>query len=80
MAGANRFTLGIGSPEQNATTGGYGLEAAIAAISRLAREGGEQLTAGRHWVETTALVKRPLMTLSAAFALGVITGWLVKRR
>ncbi len=45
-----------------------------------ANSAGRSLGATRQWVESEAIGSRPLTTLVIAFGLGVLTGWLVKRR
>jgi hypothetical protein len=46
----------------------------------VAHGAGKRLAEGRRWVETEAMEQRPLTTLGVAFAVGVLTGWLIKRR
>ena len=48
--------------------------------TRWAHQTGRRLAIGRRWVEAKAVGQRPLTTLGVAFGLGVLTGWLVKRR
>ncbi len=48
--------------------------------TRWAHTAGSRLSITRQWLESEAIVHRPLTTLGIAFGLGVFTGWLVKRR
>ena len=48
--------------------------------ARWSHTAGQWLAGVRHWVETEAIADRPLTTLSVAFGLGGLTGWLIKRR
>jgi hypothetical protein len=57
-----------------------GFESALGTATRWAHTVGSGLGATRHWVESEAIGNRPLITLGLAFGLGVLTGWLVKRR
>jgi hypothetical protein len=50
------------------------------AATRWADEVGGRLGTIRQWMESEAIDKRPLTTLGIAFGLGVLTGWLIKRR
>jgi ElaB/YqjD/DUF883 family membrane-anchored ribosome-binding protein len=53
---------------------------ALISAAALAHNAGKRLAEGRRWVETESMEQRPLTTLGVAFALGVFTGWLIKRR
>lgn len=46
----------------------------------LAHRAGRSFASTRRWVEEEAIEKQPLILMGAAFALGVFTGWLIKRR
>jgi hypothetical protein len=52
----------------------------VESAGQWAREAGKRLAVARRWVENEAMVKQPITTLSVALGLGVITGWLIKRR
>lgn len=52
----------------------------LGATVRSARRAGWRLARVQRWVVGEALENYPLATLGATFGLGVITGWLVKRR
>jgi len=57
-----------------------GVESVLGTATRWAHTVGRGLGTARQWVESEAIVNRPLITLGLAFGLGVFTGWLVKRR
>jgi hypothetical protein len=52
----------------------------IEAATRWAHTAGRRLDQGGTWVVTRAIKDRPLTTLLVSFGLGVMTGWLIKRR
>ena len=54
-------------------------EAWIAALT-LARKAGSGMALARKWIVDESLQRHTAATLTAAFGVGVITGWLVKRR
>ena len=82
MPGSDRWRLAVepqgeaGATEARAAQSEPFLDKA----TRWAHTAGRGLATGREWIETEGIERRPLTTLSVAFALGVLTGWLVKRR
>ena len=82
MTTSDRF--GFAPDLQAETRSEYGLgerlEFLLNTATRWGRTVGRYLGDTRQWVESEAIGNRPLTTLGIAFALGVFTGWLVKRR
>jgi len=59
---------------------GQGFDFSLETSIRWAHAIGQRLGKTHRWVEAEAIGKRPVTTLVTAFGLGVLTGWLVKRR
>lgn len=69
-----------GSPGGSASSAQNTYDRLVETATDAAVQAGRGAAVGRRWLEEEAIGKRPVATLLTTFALGVITGWIVKRR